>query len=279
MELFTSTKAISGSIENIVDTATNEVYLVTAYVQLEKQVENELEEWKTLTNRMKVKRKDREVKFIFIVRDEENKEKEKEILRILKDYADQIWLVPNLHSKFYYNGDRLLITSMNLYLHSTKKNPEIGVSFKKPNSSNSADLENFNQMKSQIEDYISLLKQEGRNILSIRSEPEKMELELVRWGKGYSLRASNNQNLGYCIVCGKATPKTDYREGRLVRCRECYDKKQYISDKIKGTRCHICGQEASVNARYPFCQSCKTQISVLKAKNPPIKQNKTLRKS
>lgn len=276
MEILTSTKAIAGAIENLVDKTTEEAYFVTAFVQFTKKTEEGEEVWTELIDRLKIKKDNREVKFIFIVRDQEEKKKEEKILNTLKDYADQIWLVPDLHAKFYYNGNHLLISSMNLYYHSTIKNPEVGVSFKQPISSNEEAIKNFEQMKSQIEDYISLLKQKGRNILATKSDPEprKMKLRLIKWGKGYSLRASNNQNLGYCIVCGKATPKADYRDGILVRCATCYKKKQYISDKIKGTRCHICGQKAAVNARYPFCQSCKTQISVLKEKYPPIRKNK-----
>ncbi len=276
MEILTSTKAITGSIESIVDTATEEAYLVTAYVNLEKKTDNGIEEWQSLTKRINVKRtrKENKVKFIFIVRDPKNKEKEEKILVALKEYADQIWLVPDLHAKFYYNRDKLLISSMNLYLHSTMKNPEIGVSFKKPNASNTTDLENFNKMCSQIEDYIIMLEEEGRNILSVKGESSKVELKLIRWGRGYSLRANNNQNLGYCIVCGKATPKVDYRKGIFVRCNECYQKDPHINGGIKGTICHICGQKTAVNAKYAFCQSCKLQVSILKEKNPPLTQNK-----
>lgn len=270
MEILTSTKAITGSIENIVDTATEEAYLVTAYVNLTKKTDKGIEEWKDLIERIKVKRtrKERKVNFIFIVRDPKNMEKEKEILNSLRNYADQIWLVPDLHAKFYYNGDRLLISSMNLILHSTKKNPEIGVTFKKPSSSNPADLEIFNRMRFQIEDYISLLKQEGRNILSAKSESKEVKLKLIKWGRGYSLKANNNQNLGFCIVCGNATPKVDYRKGIFVRCKNCYKRDSSISDKIKGSRCHVCGQKASVSAKHAYCSSCANQLTVLLEKIP-----------
>lgn len=270
MEILANTDAITGAILKIIDGVAEdgEVYLVSAFIQIQKQTEK----WQNLTNRIDFKREDKNVKFIFIVNDEKNNEGE--IREILKNYSDQIWLVPNLHAKFYYNGEHLLISSMNLYFHSAKNNQEIGVELKKPKSPTNEETEIYENSKRQIEDYISILKRGGRNILSVKNEEKQIELKLIRWGKGYSLRANNNQKLGYCIVCGEATPKADYREGRIVRCDTHWKQNKYPKQPIKGSACHICGQKADVNTEKAFCSSCDTQISVLKEMNPPIKQNK-----
>jgi len=125
MNIETTTATISGKIESIIREAQSEVVLVTPYVQLEK---DSGEEWETIKKAIKFAL-DQNVNVSIYARQPNDGRVDslKEKFAGFKSPRLKIYLVENLHAKVYSNGSEALLTSMNMYLHSTR-NHEIGVS-------------------------------------------------------------------------------------------------------------------------------------------------------
>lgn len=130
MELITTTNSISGKIESIIRDAEKELYLVSPYIQLEK---SEDEQWNSIKKAIRYA-VNHKVEIYIIARRPEGKYA-KNPIEIFKDFHGpylHIYLVEDLHTKLYFNGIDALVSSMNLYFHSSKNNHEIGIQFKLP---------------------------------------------------------------------------------------------------------------------------------------------------
>lgn len=116
MPRFLNTELLNEWIPKLISTAQKELVIVVPYIQLSAPVYNELQ-----------KADARGVKTVLIYRENKLLPAQKEKLTQLKNLNQ--FEHPTVHCKTFYNGDLLLIGSMNLYEHSENNNREMGVLF------------------------------------------------------------------------------------------------------------------------------------------------------
>ena len=114
MALFLNTEGFNYWIPKLIKEAEKELIIIVPYIQTSKNVLNAL--WKA---------NKRGVQIVLVYREDKLSNDEKSKLLAL----DNINLLhhPNIHCKSYYNGNLLIIGSMNLYEYSQKNNREIGI--------------------------------------------------------------------------------------------------------------------------------------------------------
>lgn len=188
MELLTSTDSISGKIESIIKEAEDDLYIISPYIQLEKSENNQ---WDNIIKVLKFAYK--EGATIYIV-SRQSDEEVKDILlfdKLKESYNEsvKILLVPNLHAKLYYNGESALITSMNMYFHSSLNNYEIGVQLSRKRTPD--DMKKLKKYISYLIDEAIEYKSKKERVLEkkLHDKQEKLEdHELIQFevvSKGY----------------------------------------------------------------------------------------------
>ena len=182
MRILTTTDEISGTIQSIIQDVTDELILISPYIQLEKKSKNE--QWEKVKNSLRHALKKDNVTITFMARppDERNPVNVIEILKEFLGNNCKVILIKDLHSKVYYNGKEALITSLNLYMYSANNNYEIGVFFGKADEDELEKINNYIQfLRSegdlvQSEEVISkILEEKGK------SEQKKEDFELVEF--------------------------------------------------------------------------------------------------
>ena len=129
MEIVISASEIAGKIESIITMAKTDVYLISTFIQFDKQ---EGDQWTSIIRTIRKALKQGITVHVYA---RENDEKSGEFLK--EKFAEfqgeniKLYLVKDLHAKLYYNKEEALISSMNMYLHSTKQNYEIGCVIKR----------------------------------------------------------------------------------------------------------------------------------------------------
>jgi phosphatidylserine/phosphatidylglycerophosphate/cardiolipin synthase-like enzyme len=114
MAEFLTTNGTSYHIENIMIEAKSKLVLISPYLQLSK----------TFYERLKdASNKNVSIKIIY--GKDELKPNERNSLADLRDV--ELFYFENLHAKCYFNEDKMVITSMNMYEYSEVKNREMGV--------------------------------------------------------------------------------------------------------------------------------------------------------
>src|SRR5438552_6769895 len=117
MAEFLTTHGTAFQIENVIAGARKRLTLVSPFLKLSKTLAERLQD----AARRGVK--------ITIVFGKEELEHEQEVLLVGLAGA-RLYFLPNLHAKCYFNEDRMVITSMNMYEFSEKHNREMGVLLK-----------------------------------------------------------------------------------------------------------------------------------------------------
>jgi hypothetical protein len=114
MAIFQTTIELSYQILQIIETADQEIILVTPYLKLSSNLKDKLSE---------ANRKGKEITLIYGKSDLSKEEK------TFLDDLDKltIYFHENLHAKCYFNEYIMLITSMNLHEFSEKQNKEFGI--------------------------------------------------------------------------------------------------------------------------------------------------------
>tara|TARA_B100001167_G_scaffold189601_1_gene154600 strand:- start:1353 stop:2288 length:936 start_codon:yes stop_codon:yes gene_type:complete len=116
LPLFLNTQLLNQFIPELIKSSENELVLIVPYVQISK----------TIFKALQVANKNR-VQIILIYR--ENKLNDREKSKLLSLGNISLLHHPHIHSKCYFNGDVLIIGSMNLYEYSELNNREMGSLF------------------------------------------------------------------------------------------------------------------------------------------------------
>ncbi len=116
MALFLNTPKLNLWIPKLIQEAEKELVLIVPYIQISKNIFNSL----------KIANKNG-VEIILIYRENKLSDIQKEKLLSLSNI--NLLHHPNIHCKCYFNGDLLIISSMNLYDYSEKNNREMGTLF------------------------------------------------------------------------------------------------------------------------------------------------------
>jgi len=116
LPLFLNTKRLNRWIPKLIESSKKELILIVPYIQISKNIFRAL------------KRADRNgVQIILIYRENKLNDVQKETFLSLNNIS--LLHHPHIHSKCYYNGELLIIGSMNLYEYSEKNNREMGALF------------------------------------------------------------------------------------------------------------------------------------------------------
>lgn len=301
MELVTATSSISGKIESIIKEAEEDLYLVSPYIQLEK---SESDQWENIKKALNYAIK-QGVDIYIIAR--QDKKKAFPLFEKLKEtYGKQckILLVSNLHAKLYYNGEDALITSMNMYFQSSKKNYEIGVQLNRKR--------NLDDMK-KLKKYINYLIEEAIEYKSTHEQAQDEELhanhealketlgqidrEIIqfevsaigyKWFKvktpeGYEnkilIKDAPNLEEGnhYIVKAKKKWSKTQY--GYSVQLEQVHDIEEIHAFCIscrkptdgKYDLCYSCNSKFKINPKsleFHYCKSCGKSKQTISIQRP-----------
>jgi len=234
MKILTNSNIIYGEIEKLVENSQEFLYLISPYIEFEIKDHNSYEKFKKSIN-LAIKNN---VKVSFISRqpDAYFKGNPKEILQQFVDKGCNLFLVPNLHSKIYCNESKVLITSMNMYLHSVINNEEIGVKISRKNQP-----DKYDDIQYYIEKLLS--KSDGFNIKKTRIQEEEIPEKV-------------DDDKGFCILCLKEIKFDKFKS----LCYECFIKNKEFNP-IHGKFCHKCGKkDYNIDNHYSLCYNCYRKL-------------------
>ena len=154
---FLRTSGISHNIEEIIINAKQKLVIISPYLKLTDNLFERLKE-----------KDDEDIEIILVYGKSELNKQEKQKLYSLAHLS--IHYYKNLHAKCYYNENKLLITSMNLYEFSEKNNREMGILIDKENDSriyNDAEQESESIIKASILEKKSILNSSNETEINI----------------------------------------------------------------------------------------------------------------
>ena len=209
-------------IPKLITQADEEVLLIVPYIQTSSTILKALQ--KANKNNKRI---------IIVYR--ENKLTDKERSKLLA--LDNLDLLhhPNIHCKCYYNGDLLIIGSMNLYEYSEKNNREMGGIFS--NLEEGIIEEKYGVEFFQTDDYHSILEplEEMRQIINGSTLEKESKITLEKGFKIEIIQTEFEKALAYCAVLNKyfgnkvfkpimeEEIKIDYLERYDIVCKNYYD--------------------------------------------------------
>lgn len=237
MAKFLTTSGTSFHIENVIIEATQELVLVSPYLQISK----------TFFERLK-DAASRNVQIKIIYGKDELKPNERNTLSSLSSL--ELFYFENLHAKCYFNQSSMVITSMNMYEFSEKTNREMGVYIRKED-----DLLLF---ESAVQETRSIL-QSSERISIVRTNrnlyPDKNQkiYENVDGKKEVSQNQNTKHVRGYCIRCNDRIDFDTYKP----YCFNCYMIwSQYENPEYVENNCHGCGEFERTSMVKPLCFNC-----------------------
>lgn len=235
MAEFLTTNGASYHIERIIMDAQTTLVLISPFLRLSENFFTRLRD----ADR-------RGVKIVLVYGKDELSEQEWEKLAQLENLA--LRYLENLHAKCYFNEQEMVITSMNLYDFSEKRNREMGVLVV-----DKKDKELFSEVIKEAKSIVnSSVKKELKPTLGD-------VLKKVGVALGTAVKEELNEKYsssgvnGYCIRCG-----TKIRHNlEKPYCRECYEEwSKWENPDYMESYCHTCGKDELTTMEKPQCRSC-----------------------
>ncbi len=229
MAKFLTTHGTAFQIENVIAGARKQLTLVSPFLKLSKTLAERLQD----AARRSVR--------ITIVFGKEELEREQELL--LAGLAGaSLYFLPNLHAKCYFNEDRMVITSMNMYEFSEKHNREMGVLLQEGEPAYANALR-------EVESIIAASEERSRAPAATHREPAHGKTATVTVVSSRSRRRSS----GVCIRCQASIPRDP---GRPL-CGACYEVwAAYQNADYLEQWCHFCGRPEETSVDRPLCRIC-----------------------
>lgn len=230
MAEFLTTNGTSYNIENIIIDAKSKLILVSPYLQISK----------TFYERLKdASNKGVSIKIIY--GKDELKPNERNSLADLKNV--ELFYFENLHAKCYFNENKMVITSMNMYEFSEKNNREMGVLIDRI-----IDKDLFSKAVSET---LSILQSSEQ--IPLRKAARQFQNESNKTDKSKSKPSQKKQARGYCIRCEERInydPEKPY-------CSDCFTVwAQFENYDYTENVCHRCGEYESTTMAKPQCYNC-----------------------
>jgi hypothetical protein len=174
-------------IPKLITQADEEVILIVPYIQTSD----------TILKALQKANKDNK-RIVIVYRENKLSDKEKEKLLAL-DNLDLLHH-PNIHCKCYYNGDLLIIGSMNLYEYSEKNNREMGVVF--GNLDEGEIVEKYNVEYFQVDEFSSIADplEEIRQIINGSTLEKSSKITLQHGFKLNTIQTEFEKVLLHCEV-------------------------------------------------------------------------------
>jgi phosphatidylserine/phosphatidylglycerophosphate/cardiolipin synthase-like enzyme len=230
MAEFLTTNGTSYNIENIIIDAKAKLILVSPYLQISKTFYERLKDASSKGVAIKI-----------IYGKDELKPNERNSLADLKNV--ELFYFENLHAKCYFNENKMVITSMNMYEFSEKNNREMGVLIDRVN-----DKELFDKAVSET---LSILKSSEQ--IPLRKATRQIQTDLSKPIVGKSKTNYKQQVRGYCIRCEERInydPEKPY-------CANCFTVwAQYENFDYLENVCHRCGEYEISTMAKPQCYNC-----------------------
>jgi hypothetical protein len=230
MAEFLTTHGTAFQLERVIAGASKQLTLVSPFLKLSKTLAERLQD----ASRRGVR--------ITIVFGKEELEHEQEL--VLAELAGaRLYFLPNLHAKCYFNEDRMVITSMNMYEFSEKHNREMGVLLKAEESGFADAVREVDSIiaAAQARFVPSAPTHSRRTYHSTEAFPERVSSRSHRYGSGV------------CIRCQSSIPRNPWRP----LCSACYEVwSGYQNPDYREQWCHFCGQPAESSVNRPLCWSC-----------------------
>ena len=230
MAEFLTTNGTSYNIENIIIEAKSKLVLVSPYLQISK----------TFYERLKdASNKNVAIKIIY--GKDELKPNEKNSLAELKNV--ELFYFQNLHAKCYFNENKMVITSMNMYEFSEKTNREMGVLINR-----STDKELFEKA---VAETLSILQ--SSEPIPLKKAERQTAQQIKPTINGQSKPKYQNQLRGYCIRC---ETRIDYNPSKPY-CSDCFSIwAQYENPDYTENVCHRCGEYDETSMNKPQDKDC-----------------------
>ena len=217
MAEFLTTRGTTAKIEDIINDAKHELFLLSPFVKIPDTLFQSLKD----ADR-------RKVKITLVYGKKRLRPDVKSQLEGLESLS--IYFLENLHAKCYFNEESMVITSLNLVDFSEQNNKEMGV---------------FISVKHDHDVFNEAVK-EAKQIIYLAS-PEDLRRPK---DKPYSYRTKQK---GYCIRCRIPIP---YDLSRPY-CLDCYSKwSEWENTDYEDDYCHTCGRHELTTMAKPQCRSC-----------------------
>ena len=229
MAEFLTTHGTAFQIEKVIAGARKQLTLVSPFLKLSKTLAERLQD----AARRSVR--------ITIVFGKEELESEQELL--LSELAGaRLYFLPNLHAKCYFNEDRMVITSMNMYEFSEKHNREMGVLLEAREPAYAEALREVDSI---------IAASEARSVATgphSRSTYRPIETVPARVSSH-----SHRHGYGVCIRCQASIRRNPWRP----LCGACYEVwSAYQNEDYQEQWCHFCGQPTETSVSRPLCWNC-----------------------
>ena len=228
MPTFLTREGIARHLHKIIEEATRELVLISAFIKVDDETKNLLRNKKHGTA----------IRVIYGKRRLRHEEKD-----FLDSLSIKAYFLKNLHAKCYLNEGQALVTSMNLHEFSLANNDEMGILVSRQDDPELYDA---------IYQEASRLQAASGETSTAVSRPK---LKGAETRAQTTLSAEKKPRVGFCIRCGDdvaANPMRPY-------CRPCYYEDDEFDDEdyeYEEDYCHICGEEYPTTFSKPLCRSC-----------------------
>lgn len=236
---FLDTQNISSEIANLIKNSKNKLYLITPYLQLNRQIKPYIKD---------LVYKSPSIQIIVVCRSDKINVEDMGFLQDLKNVF--IWALDNLHAKCYMNEDTAIITSMNLYQYSEGNNYEMGIKF---------DKKDDERIFQEISNYIDIILRESKQYEIKKKDTESPQIKKITPDKNVNRQTSKtmNQTSGYCIRCRAEMPLNPDKP----LCSKCYPIwAKFSKPDYPEKYCHVCGKESKQSVGKPICYSCYKKL-------------------
>lgn len=232
MARFSTRKAATAQLEEIIKNAEKELILISPYVKIDRHTKEDL-----------LARKDEIEIHLIYGKKKELDQKEREWLESMASI--RLSFHKDLHAKCYLNESQALLTSMNLHDFSQKNNIEMGIFV-----SCGEDPELYDEIRKEAESIIKKSDEIRRPGWTEKAKAVIQELVKEPYNPGQPLETPKR---GFCIRCKNdlpANPAQPY-------CTSCYRSwDRFKNDKYEEQHCHTCGKKHKTTLRKPLCFAC-----------------------
>ncbi len=251
MAKFLTTAGTISAIEEIINTARNNIVLISPYVKVPATLYQNLSQ--------------ADVKGVSITMIYgKNKMMDLDVKRQLEKLKHcSIYFLENLHAKCYFNEDSMVITSMNLYDFSERNNREMGILLTLVEDS---DIYNntYDEYK-RILGLSQVIPTGTRDTEPLHAEQTKQPPKKLIHQESFLRRPISElfgPKKGHCIRCGS---RIDYDLNEPL-CKECNSYVQPKDKTYKGVICFYCGKTTISTIANPLCDSCNNRLRRRKIK-------------
>ena len=231
---FCDTKEIAAGIQNIIQDARAELFLVSPYIKADRQISQRLAAQANPNS---------EVRITVIY----GKKEQPGVWDWLKDLpAVELRFRPDLHAKCYLNEQVALVTSMNLYDFSEANNDEMGL---RVSAKDDRDL--YGKIREDVRRIAA--NSEVRKAAIAKPAPASKTRPAPKPVPSKPAPTLGIPTSGFCIRC-KTTVPADPEKPYCYRCYQSW--RLYENPVWEEKYCHICGKENDSTMAKPRCRSC-----------------------